>query len=116
MYSGQLLAITPNDVLCQTAMKGGKQGYVSLMTTVCRVETGFYLRAGALQPQQLGQVVSSRVVDGVLKHLHLLHQGQVIIVWSHLTNIHTTASPQHQPLVEKQNLIVNLFNRFSIHG
>ena len=34
-----------------------------------------YLGAGALQPQQFGQVVPSRVVDGVLKHLDLLHQS-----------------------------------------
>ena len=43
-----------------------------------------YLGAGALQPQQLGQVVPSRVVDGVLEHLNLLHQSQVVVVRSHL--------------------------------
>lgn len=43
-----------------------------------------YLGAGTFQPQQLGQVVPGRVVDGVLKHLDLLHQGQVVVVRSHL--------------------------------
>lgn len=43
-----------------------------------------HLRAGALEPQELGEVVSGRVVDGVLEHLHLLHQGQVVVVWGHL--------------------------------
>lgn len=43
-----------------------------------------YLGAGALEPQQLGQVVPRCVVDRVLKHLHLLHQGQVVVVWGHL--------------------------------
>lgn len=43
-----------------------------------------YLGAGALQPQQLGQVVAGRVIDGVLEHLHLLHQRQVIVVRCHL--------------------------------
>lgn len=43
-----------------------------------------YLRAGALEPQEFGEVVTGRVVDGVLEHLHLLHQGQVVVVWGHL--------------------------------
>lgn len=43
-----------------------------------------YLGAGALQPQQLGQVIPGGVIDGVLEHLHLLHQRQVIVVRSHL--------------------------------
>lgn len=43
-----------------------------------------YLGAGAFQPQQLGQVVPGCVIDSMLKHLDLLHQGQVIVVWSHL--------------------------------
>lgn len=46
--------------------------------------TAPHLRAGALEPQELGEVVSGRVVDGVLEHLHLLHQGQVVVVWGHL--------------------------------
>lgn len=51
-----------------------------------RVKKKSNLRARALEPQELGQVVSCRVVDGVLEHLHLLHQRQVVVVWSHLNN------------------------------
>lgn len=45
---------------------------------------GTDLGAGALQPEQFGQVVSGRVVDRVLEHLHLLHQRQVVVVRGHL--------------------------------
>lgn len=59
-----------------------------------------YLGAGAFQPQQLGQVVARRVIDGVLKHLYFLHQSQVIVVWSHLQQ--NTNVLREQPKTELQ--------------
>ena len=39
-----------------------------------------HLGGGALEPEDLGEVVPAGAVDGLLKHLYLLHQHQVIVV------------------------------------
>ena len=39
-----------------------------------------HLGGGALEPEDLGEVVSTGAIDGLLKHLYLLHQHQVIVV------------------------------------
>ena len=43
-----------------------------------------HLRTGALEPENFGQIVSAGAVDGLFKHLYLLHQSQVVVVWWHL--------------------------------
>ena len=39
-----------------------------------------HLGGGALEPEDLGEVVTTGAVDGLFKHLHLLHQHQVVVV------------------------------------
>ena len=39
-----------------------------------------HLGGGALEPEDLGKVVPTGAVDGLLKYFHLLHEHQVIIV------------------------------------
>lgn len=43
-----------------------------------------HLRAGTLDPENLGQVISLGVLQGVFKYLNFLHERQVVIVWGHL--------------------------------
>lgn len=62
-------------------------------------ECAVYLGARAFEPQQLGQVIPRRVVDCVLKHLDLLHQGQVIVVRSHLHQNIIVLREQPRPTV-----------------
>ena len=51
-----------------------------------------------LQQEELGQVVSSGIVQAVLEHLHLVHQGQVVVVRGH---------PQDDPVLDvEQDLLL----------
>ena len=43
-----------------------------------------HLRGGRLEPEQLRQVVSVDLLEGVLENLHLLHQRQLVIAGVHL--------------------------------
>ena len=43
-----------------------------------------YLRVGALEPKDFGQVISTGALQCMLKHLHLLQQRQAVIVGRHL--------------------------------
>mmetsp|Transcript_10854 Transcript_10854/g.22568 ORF Transcript_10854/g.22568 Transcript_10854/m.22568 type:complete len:327 (-) Transcript_10854:940-1920(-) len=52
-----------------------------------------HFRGAALEPQHLGQVVARRLVQGVLKDLHLVDQRQVLVVRRH---------GHHQPVLDVQ--------------
>ena len=57
-------------------------GALQFFKKVCKQHLG----TGALAPENLGEVVSVSVLESVLKHLHLLHQHQVVVVGRHLGN------------------------------
>jgi len=44
-----------------------------------------YLGTGTLVPENLGQVVASGCLKRILKHLHFLHEHQMIVVGRHLS-------------------------------
>ena len=56
-----------------------------------------HLRTRTLEPEDLREVVSVRVLERVFKHLHLLDQRQVVVVRRHLVREQTTVSQQVPP-------------------